>query len=358
MVSNMKTHSKIILISLFSVLGLSAMLIAASDEESLRETMRGYKGKYRILFETYRENNFEIYSMDPDGTDLQNLTRTSGQHEFFPKASPDGKKICFMGYEGAGDKRKRSLFLMNPDGSGRKRIVENGRWPCWSSDGKQIAFVRDYISKFTIEDYATRGLYFYVVETGEILEHPNEEIEHIYNLSWHPGGQWITAVVHGGLGFDHAIIAIEVNGNRYNKLLGGNRCRPDFSPDGAHIAWCDLDWAIGTAGLRYEKERYSIKIIHQIVRTQDHENMWVYHPDWSPDSKYIAFTRGPVGEEHPVDSNSPGTSDFFHAGIGVKADGWDICVVSTRGGAWIKLTTDGKSNKEPDWIQVVDTAAK
>ena len=354
----MKTPTYIIKNLVVMVLFFNSFLIAASDEESLRETMRAYKGKYQILFETYRENNFEIYSMDPDGTNLKNLTRTSNQHEFFPKASPEGTKICFMGYEGEGDERKRSLFLMNPDGSGRKRIVENGRWPCWSPDGKQIAFVRDYLSRFSIKDFATAGLYFYIVETGEVLEHPNEEIEHIYNLSWHPSGEWITAVVHGGMGFDHAIIALEVNGYRYNKLLGGNRCRPDFSPDGTHISWCDLDWAIGAAGLRYEKERYSIKVIHQIVRTRDHENMWVYHPDWSPDSKYIAFTQGPVGEDHPVDSHSPGTSDFFHAGIGVKADGWDICVVSARGGPWIKLTTDGKSNKEPDWIKIVDTVTK
>ncbi len=354
----MKTPTDIIKKLLVVVLLFNGILVAATEEESLRETMRSYKGKYRILFETYRENNFEIYSMNPDGTDLKNLTRTSDRHEFFPKASPKGTKICFMGYEGEGEKRKRSLFLMNPDGSGRRRIVENGRWPCWSPDGKQIAFVRDYLPRFSIEDYATSGLFFYVVETGEILEHPNEDIEHIYNLSWHPNGQWIAAVVHGGLGFDHAIIALEVNGNRYNKLLGGNRCRPDFSPDGTHIAWCDLDWAIGVAGLRYEKERYSIKVKHQIFRTRDHENMWAYHPDWSPDSKYVAFCQGPVGKDHPVDTTSPGTSDFFHAGIGVKADGWDICVVSARGGAWIQLTTDGKSDKEPDWLKVINTATK
>ena len=111
----MKISIDIIKNVLVVVLFFNSVLIAASEEESLRETMRSYKGKYRILFETYRENNFEIYSMDPDGTDLKNLTRTSDQHEFFPKASPDGMKICFMGYEGEGDERKRSLFLMNPD---------------------------------------------------------------------------------------------------------------------------------------------------------------------------------------------------------------------------------------------------
>jgi len=349
------TQSKIIHILLFAYLWFGNMLIAALEDESLHETMQAYKGKYRILFETYQENNFEIFIMDPDGTNVQNLTRTTDQHEFFPKASPDGTKICFMSYEGQGDERKRNLFLMNPDGSGRKRIVENGRWPCWSPDGKRIAFVRDYLSRFSIKDFATEGLYFYDVETGAIQKHPNKEIEHIYNLSWHPDGKWITAVIHGGMGIDHAIIALEVEGNRFNKLLGGNRCRPDFSPDGTHIAWCDLDWAIGVAGLRYRKEQYNIKVIHQIMRTSDHENTWTYHPDWSPDGKFVAFCQGPVGEDHPVDSNSPGTSDFFHAGIGVKADGWDICVVSARGGKWIQLTTDGKSNKEPDWIKVVDT---
>ena len=57
-----------------------------------------------------------------------------------------------------------------------------------------------------------------------------------------------------------------------------------------------------------------------------------------------------MGPDFPVDDKSPGTGNTHHAAIGVKANGWDICVVSAGGGIWIKVTTDGLSNKEPDWI--------
>jgi len=323
---------------------------------NLKQQLQECQGRYKILYETYRVSNFEIFIMNPDGSNQQNLTNTPDIQEFYPQASPDGTKICFMAYQGQGQNRIRCLYLMNPDGTGRKKIVDNGRWPCWSPDGRTIAFVRDYLPRFNIKDYATQGLYFYDLQSQQITEHPNcKNIQHIYCLSWHPNGRWIAATVHGGLGQDHAIITLARDDNRIYKLLGGNRCRPVFSPEGDQVAWCDLDWAVGVANLRLYNGKLNAVAPHQLAPSEDHEGIFVYHPDWSPDGKLIAFCRGPVGPDHPVDNQSPGTGTYHHAAIGVKADGWDIYVVSSRGGSWLQLTTDGHSNKEPNWIKVVNS---
>ncbi|MCK5269211.1 MAG: PD40 domain-containing protein [Sedimentisphaerales bacterium] len=341
-----------ILSSLFLLCGSAE---AINPDLRLKVAMEQYRGKYRILYEAYGANNFEIFIMDSDGSNRKNLTDTPDVHEFYPKASPDGKKICFMAYQGKADRRIRCLYLMNPDGSGRKKIVERGRWPCWSPDSKKIAYVKDYLPSFSIKDYATRGLYFYDVAAGLIEKHPNsKKIEHIYNLSWHKSGKWLAAVVHGGLSFDHAVITLELESNKFYKLLGGNRCRPEFHPAGNKIVWCDLDWAIGIANIRIFNKRLNVVNYRQIVEAEDHEGINVYHPDFSPDGKFVVFSRGPVGPDNPIDIVSPGCSLYHPATIGVKADKWDICVVSSLGGQWIRLTTDGKSNKEPDWIKVVD----
>jgi hypothetical protein len=37
--------------------------------------------------------------------------------------------------------------------------------------------------------------------------------------------------------------------------------------------------------------------------------------------------------------------------VGRKAPEWDICV-GDLSGKWVKVTTDGKHNKEPDWVPV------
>ncbi len=62
----------------------------------------------------------------------------------------------------------------------------------------------------------------------------------------------------------------------------------------------------------------------------------VYHVDISPDGRYIVFSYGPFGGAQQV---------------GGKARGWDICV-GDMSGKWVKITTDGNHNKEPDWVPI------
>jgi hypothetical protein len=67
----------------------------------------------------------------------------------------------------------------------------------------------------------------------------------------------------------------------------------------------------------------------------------VYHVDWSPDGKYFAFARGPRRK-------GLGLAPAY---LGAKADGWNICVADvTKKDRWVAVTSDGKWNKEPDWV--------
>ena len=71
------------------------------------------------------------------------------------------------------------------------------------------------------------------------------------------------------------------------------------------------------------------------------EPMEIYHVDWSPDGKYLAFSRGP---KKKIMGQIPEL-------VGVRAEGWDICVADARAtNRWMAVTTDGHSNKEPDWV--------
>ncbi len=71
--------------------------------------------------------------------------------------------------------------------------------------------------------------------------------------------------------------------------------------------------------------------------------MMIYHFDWSPDGKYLAFTRGPA--KKALGSQA--------AIVGAKAEGWEICVAdAAKTNRWVAITSDGNSNKEPDWVFV------
>ncbi|MFH1737834.1 MAG: hypothetical protein ABIH23_02415, partial [bacterium] len=169
-----------------------------------------------------------------------------------------------------------------------------------------------------------------------------KEIEHLYNICWSNDGRWIVSTVHGGMGYSHAILAIEVNGNRVIDLkIPG--CRPDLSPDGKRVVWGSDDTTFRIGDIDLDSDTPSIANIITAITDELH----IYHSDWSPDGRYISFSRGPGGK---TQANGPGTHRGIAELVGVRAQ-WDICVfpVSGDGGA-IQLTSDGMSNKESDWL--------
>ncbi|MHC4229191.1 MAG: TolB family protein, partial [Planctomycetota bacterium] len=100
---------------------------------------------FKILFETYRRTdgklNWELYQIDADGSNPINLTQSADLDEMYPHASPDGTKICFVADKGAGRRKLRNVYYMNIDGTERVEVARNARQPCWSPDGKSIAYL-------------------------------------------------------------------------------------------------------------------------------------------------------------------------------------------------------------------------
>lgn len=320
---------------------LAACLALQADAKELLETLRSYR--HKIVHETFQEGNWELILRNADGTNPLNLTKTADVDELYPKASPDGAKICFLADEGAGESKARNLYLMNPDGSGRLKIGENARDPCWSPDGKRIAYLKGEFEKFDVTVFATKGVYFYDVETKQTREHPNKELLHFFVLDWSRDGNWLVTTVHGGMGFRHSNIAFEVAGLKVVDLeLKG--CRPDLSPDGKKITWGHGDYALGVADVDFGTSTPKATNIRDAVVSQ--EPVMTYHVDWSPESRYLAFTRGPKSTKKALAGTTRETP-------GVQAPGWNLCVAdAAKKNVWVELTTDGLSNKEPDWVFV------
>lgn len=319
---------------------LSVLLLALAlgqDDAALREALKAYS--HRIVCETNRDGNWELYAMRAEGSDPVNLTRTPDVDELYPKVSPDGGRIAFLADEGPSEARARNLYVMKLDGTERKKIAANGREPCWSPDGKKLAYLKGEFERLKLDAWATKGLFIVDLETGEEREHPNRKIHHLYALNWTPDGKWFIATVHGGMGFKHNIIALEADGEKaFDLKLPG--CRPDVSPDGRRIAWGHGDTAIGVADLELSPVPRATNLRNVV---ESREPFWTYHVDWSPDGKYVAFTYGPRPRRPSLRA--------LPQCPGMDAPGWNVCVADASGkNRWVALTTGEASHKEADWV--------
>ncbi len=328
---------------------------------TLRERLKAEPLK--IAWEAYADGNSDIFIMNADGSNVVNLTNTPKENEHYPQVSPDGTKICFTLDAGEGREAVRSLWIMDIDGKNRVKIADHAREPFWSPDGKTIGYLPQEYAKFDVIDYYTKGMMFHHLDTGKTEPHPNsDKLRHLYHPRFSPNGKWIVSTVHGGMGVSHAILLIEANGDKIiNLKIPG--CRPSISPDGKHVAWGSSDNEINTALLDTASE--TPKVGDWQLHIKDKKNK-LYHIAWSPDGRYVAFSRGPDGEG---DLTKPGTFQAACEIIGVYATNWNIFAVSAEhprtidlqsatDADFVQLTTNGNSNKEPNWFSTSRPASR
>lgn len=328
--------------------------IAARAEAPLSQRLKALP--FKIAWECYMDGNWEIFVMNADGSHPTNLTQTPKEHEHYPQVSPDGTKICFTVDSGEGRQTVRSLWVMDIDGKNRRKLADRAREPFWAPDSKTIGYLPQEFPKFNVVDYYTKGMVFCHLESGKTEPHPNsDKLHHLYNPSFARNGRWIAATVHAGMGVGHAILLIEARDQRIiNLKIPG--CRPSLSPDNKYIAWGAGDQELAVAPLDLESSTPAVGPWK--LRIKEKKPSEIYHIDWSPDSRFVAFSRGPKGEG---DLTKPGTFQSSAPMVGTYATDWNLWAVSAERSGTLDLTTatsadavqltaTGYSNKEPAWF--------
>lgn len=321
---------------------------------SLAQQLEGLP--FKIAYESYVGSNWEIFVINADGSGPANLTQTPQEHEHYPQVSADGAHFAYVVDRGEGREAIRSLWIMDLDGKNRKKVADYAREPFWTVSGT-LGYLPQEYPKFNVIDYYTSGMTFFDPVTSRTWPHPNSaRLRHLYNPSCAPNGKWIAATVHAAMEVGHAILLIESGGSRIINLeIPG--CRPCLSPDGRQIAWSSGDHEIAVAPISLDSQEPRVGPWR--LRIQD-DRLKLIHVDWSPDSRFLCFSRGPDGRG---DADKPGTFPAASGVVGAYAAGWNLCVVSAAKEGVLDLnrasdaeafmvTTNGLSNKEPCWFRV------
>ena len=180
----------------------------------------------RIAFASDRDGDFEIYTVNPDGSGLAQVT-SNAHDDRDPAWSPDGTRIAFTSVrEGNSD-----VYVIGADGQGERRITVPpavDAAPAWDPAGGRLVFTRTGATSI--------NLYLADLASGAIVKLPGTEFWAL--PSWHPRGDRIVAQTAAGI----SVLGLPT-GSR--KLLSesheGAFGRPSYAPDGRRAI---ADWSM------------------------------------------------------------------------------------------------------------------
>jgi len=176
-----------------------------------------------IAFTSERDGDQEIYIMDAEGSNVEQLT-FNDWNDNVPSWSPDGSRIVYTS-DRDGD---YEVFLMDTKGSNSQQLTFNDWadfYPSWSPDSTQIVFSSDPDGDHDI----------YIMDTVDNkLQQLTKNYWHDSQPDWAPDGTRI-ALIRDRLNFEISIMDIDGNNIKQLTFNREDDFDPMWSPDCTQI---------------------------------------------------------------------------------------------------------------------------
>ena len=239
----------------------------------------------RIAFQSFATGDSELFTVNPDGSGLAQLTRNTSEDEY-PAWSPDGTKIAYVNW--ATDSLDEEVFVIPASGGMRTRLTfdrATARVPAWSPDGTKIA-------------YMTIGLegdweLVTIPAAGGVPSTVTDRAS-AWSPVWSPDGSkiafWGDADGDPDTFQPFAIFTVNPDGTGETKVEGSVLSPAlseglDWSPDGKSFVFSD------------DGDIYTIPATGGTpVQLTDTPDLWENRPSWSPDGTEIVYQTSRFGE--------------------------------------------------------------
>ena len=206
-----------------------------------------------------------IFTVNADGSGLRKLVSNAAS----PVWSPDLRRLAFSRPVQGEDSRGETtygtdLYTIRPDGSNLTRVVRDGGYPAWSPDGRSMAFLRDGLWTLRLDGSPERRLV-----SGDIDD-----------PTWSPDGRWIAFTRYDGT--PYGVWLIRTDGTGLRRLVRGR-----FQADVAHPAWAPDGRRVSFVGLFENESLYIVGVdgrgLRRVARSSRAN-------EWSPTDERILFT--------------------------------------------------------------------
>ncbi|MGH9035658.1 MAG: TolB family protein, partial [Acidimicrobiia bacterium] len=279
----------------------------------------------RIAFTSDRTGDFEIYSMNADGSGVTRLTDAPGEDRE-PVWSPDGTRIAFVSYGAAVKGSSSDIMLMNADGTGLTNLTSFTGFddePAWSPDGTKIAWRTNRANSdaevFVMNADGTNPV--------QLTHHSGVDDE----PAWSPDGSRLAirrCNPNKGADAGHCSLAL-VNPDGTNvtdigEITSGGKDDPAWSPDGKLIAFRSF-------GVDGEPDIHVVNSAdgsNKVNLTNDHDSD--VDPAFSPDGTKIAYVRQPVNRPE-------------------RTGNGEIWTMNADGSGQVNLTNESHFDGDPDF---------
>ncbi len=265
----------------------------------------------RIAFAKYDGNGFDIFSAEPDGNAVAQLTH-DGQ-SINPAFSPDGTRLAFT----SGTR----VYIGNQHAHDRQFVLDMGvgAWELdWSPDGTQL--VGAFPSCADPDLACEPDIYVFGTDGGGLTNLTNTDGPE-YNPSWSPDGD--TIAFDSPRAGESDIYTIDADGGGELNIttdLSSPATEPDWAPDSSKLAFeVDLPF-------------YAVSVWTAHPDGSDKEQLLTapsgaFQPAWSPDGEQLAYADPVFGGRDPTAIRVTGPHTGYYEpyfGVNGREPDWQV----------------------------------
>jgi TolB protein len=178
-----------------------------------------------VVFYSARGGATKIFTMDPDGSDAQQITAGAGA-DIWPDISPNGKYVAFVSNRSGNNE----IYVLDLRDGALLNVSNNpsdDNWPRWSPDGQRIAFHSNRDANYNIFTVNADGTDLQRVTSDPVLDQFPD---------WSPDGKRL-AFRRGTDVYVADADGIEQNVQRLTSMPSFLNQMPAWSPNGEKIAF-------------------------------------------------------------------------------------------------------------------------